>query len=151
MSKHIMQHTQTGKTMIVQIYGVTTPEDGKAVAALGANRIGLVLCDDPALTHDGVSDEEAKAILAAQPPNITVCGLTFSTNPDEIEQMVRTIKPHVLHLTITPDLFPIKVIRKLKQRLPGLQIMQAITVLGLDRLTVHQQSIFKADQKRFYS
>ena len=108
--------------------GVTTPEDGVAVAELGAERIGLVLCEDPALTHDGVSNDEAKAIMAALPPNVTVCGLTFSTEPDEIEEMVRTIRPHVLHLTVTPDLFPIKAISKLKQRLPGLQVMQAIAV-----------------------
>ncbi|MCC6904642.1 MAG: phosphoribosylanthranilate isomerase [Anaerolineae bacterium] len=127
--------------MIVQIYGVTTVEDGIAVAKLGAERIGLVLCEDERLTHDGVSNAEAQAIMAALPPHVVVTGLTFSTDADEIEEQMRTVKPHVLHLTVTPDLFPIAAIRRLKAKLPGIEVMQAIPVSGPE--AVEQALLFE--------
>jgi phosphoribosylanthranilate isomerase len=53
--------------LITQIYGITTPDDAAAVAALGAERIGVVVCEDASLRPDGNSLDEARAIIEAIP------------------------------------------------------------------------------------
>jgi phosphoribosylanthranilate isomerase len=113
--------------MITQIYGITDPDYAVEVCHLGADRIGLVICEDESITPDGLTMEEARAIKAVVPDEVTVIGLTFSTDLDEIEAMVRELGADVLHLSAIDVLGPGEV-RKLLQRVPGLKVMQAIPV-----------------------
>ena len=51
--------------MIVQIYGITDAGDAKKCAELGAQRIGVVVCEDETQTPDGNSIEQAREIPTA--------------------------------------------------------------------------------------
>jgi phosphoribosylanthranilate isomerase len=91
--------------VLVQIYGLTTAADAKAVDELGADHIGVVLNEglgtwdsvDPA-TALAVRDEVSAARLVA---------LSLSTEPRQITSTVELIDPDIVHLArgfaIDPD------------------------------------------------
>jgi phosphoribosylanthranilate isomerase len=71
----------------VKICGVTTIEDARLAADLGASAIGIVLWPD---SQRYVERAKAKDIVAALPPFISVVGV-FVNQPDEAEEIARDI------------------------------------------------------------
>lgn len=69
----------------VKICGITRPEDGLAAARAGADAIGLVFYEP---SPRCVSLEQARAVVAALPPFVSVVGL-FVDAP--IEQLTETL------------------------------------------------------------
>jgi len=115
--------------VIVQIYGVLTPEDGVMVASLGAQHIGVVVGEQKS-TPDEVDFATARAIFAALPPQTVKVALTISTDLAEIEKMVRAVQPDILHLSSDMDHPDPAAMQTLRRRLPGLPLMRAISVAG---------------------
>ncbi len=118
--------------MIVQIYTMQSPDEARAVAALGVNHVGVT----PARRGlpGEVSFEQAREILMALPESATGVALSVEEDLDEIVAMVQAVRPDILHLcglqgTVTPD-----DVRTLRARLPGQLIMQAISVGGPDAI-----------------
>lgn len=72
----------------VKICGLTRPEDARAAVALGADAIGLVFYPP---SPRNVEIEQARAIVAALPPFVTVVGLFV----DETEARVRDVLAQV--------------------------------------------------------
>ena len=70
----------------IKICGITRPEDARAAAELGADAIGLV-CYAPSPRNVGV--EQARAIIAAVPPFVTVVGLFVDPSQDQVESVLR--------------------------------------------------------------
>ncbi|MBS1860620.1 MAG: phosphoribosylanthranilate isomerase [Actinobacteria bacterium] len=118
--------------MKTQIYGITTVEDAVAVARLGADRMGLVVCEDESLTPDGISVAEAREIMAALPETVIVNALIFSNQVDELEETVRAVGAKAVHLSALPGIpeMPVAEAEALLKRVPGLEIMMAIPVGG---------------------
>jgi phosphoribosylanthranilate isomerase len=71
----------------VKICGVTTIEDARLAADLGASAIGIVLWPD---SPRYVERAKAKDIVAALPPFISAVGV-FVNQPDEAEEIARDI------------------------------------------------------------
>jgi len=71
----------------VKICGVTTIEDARLAADLGASAIGIVLWPD---SQRYVERAKAKDIVAALPPFISAVGV-FVNQPDEAEEIARDI------------------------------------------------------------
>ncbi len=114
--------------MKVQIYTMQTPQEARDVIALGVDHIG-VTPSERGLPGE-VSPEEARAIVDAARGLATTVALSVEADPDAIVRMVETVAPDVLHLcglegTFTPD-----DVRALRERIPGVAIMQAIAVGG---------------------
>lgn len=114
--------------MKVQIYTMQTPEEAQAVSAAGVDHIGVT----PA--HRGLPGEvdfdTARAICAAVGPHVIKVALSVETDPDAITLMVLTVRPDVLHLCGLAGAVPPEAVRMLRARLPGVRIMQAISVTG---------------------
>lgn len=116
--------------MIVQIYTSQTPDEARAIAELGVDHIGVT----PA--HRGLPGEvdyaTARAIMGALPESAVGVALSVEEDLDQIIEMVAEVRPDILHLCGLQDAVPPDAVRALRGRLPGLRIMQAISVAGAD-------------------
>jgi len=72
----------------IKICGITRPDDGVAVAAAGADAIGLVFYGP---SPRNVSIEQAQAVVAALPPFVTVVGLFVNAGEDEIREVLEAV------------------------------------------------------------
>jgi phosphoribosylanthranilate isomerase len=68
--------------------GLTTPDDGRAAAAAGADAVGLVF----AKSERRVSIEEARAIVRELPPSILRFAVFVAADPAEIRRVVAEVE-----------------------------------------------------------
>lgn len=112
----------------VQIYGIRTVEDARMVIDMGGHHIG-VSYGKIKRTPGQLTCEKAKEIFEGVQPEAVKIGLTVAEDIDEITENLKVVLPDVLHLSgdiegITPEQ-----VQELRNRFPGLKIMQAIPVL----------------------
>ncbi len=115
--------------MIVQIYGVMSPDDGALVAALGADQIGVVV-GERGTAWDEVNFETANRIFDAINEKVTKVALTLSTEAAEMEAVIGAVRLDVLHLAAGIDGVAADQVADLKQRHPGLRVIRTIPVTG---------------------
>jgi phosphoribosylanthranilate isomerase len=112
----------------IQIYTMQTPEEARAVAALGVDHLGVT----PA--QHGLPGEvdfaTARAILEAVGGQALCVALSVDTDPDAILAMVRAVEPDILHLCGLTGSLPPQAVRELRTELAGPPVMQAISVTG---------------------
>lgn len=120
--------------MKTQIYTMQTIEEAQAVVALGVEHIGITPSN---LGLPGEVDfATARAIVEAVGDTAVTVALSVESNLDAIETMVKAVRPDILHLcglenTLLPD-----AVQALRERLPNLPIMQAISVAGPEAIEV---------------
>jgi phosphoribosylanthranilate isomerase len=85
--------------VIAQVYGITTVDDARLVAALGADHVGVVPETTPE-NWDGVTVEEANAILAVL-TGVTTVVLSLGTTPDAVVATARSVPGDVVHVVRT--------------------------------------------------
>ena len=120
--------------MRTQIYTMQTPDEAQAVVALGVDHIGVT----PA--NSGLPGEvdfaTARAIVETVGDSAVCVALTVESDLKAIETMVREVGPDILHLCGLEDTLPPDAVRALRDRLPDLPIMQAVSVGGPEALDV---------------
>lgn len=114
--------------MIVQIYTMQTPAEAIAVAGLGVNHLG-VTPGNYGLPGE-VDLATARAITQALKGQATSVALTVDQDLAAIAAMVEAVQPDILHLCGLTGSLPPTAVGELRVRLPGLPIMQAISVAG---------------------
>lgn len=72
----------------VKICGITRPEDGVAVAEAGGDAVGLVFYGP---SPRNVSLGQARAVVAALPPFVTVVGLFVNASDDEVCEVLDAV------------------------------------------------------------
>ena len=122
--------------MHIQIYTMQTPDEAQAVAALGVDHIG-VTPSERGLPGE-VSFEAARAIVAALPPGAVSVALSVERDPADVVAMVQAVQPDVLHLCGLDGTFTPAQVGALRERLPGVQIMQAVAVGGPEAVQTAQ-------------
>jgi phosphoribosylanthranilate isomerase len=115
--------------VVVQIYGVTTPDDASLVARLGADHVGVAV-DESGLAPDGVAVEDAARILAAVPDGVVRVALTLSRDPQDINTVCAVVAPDVLHTAADVDVFSAESVLDLKSHHPAVKVMRTIPVDG---------------------
>ena len=120
------------KLMKIQIYTMQSPAEALAVAHLGVDHIGITP-SDIGLPGE-VSFDLAREIVTAVRGVATCVALTVETDLDAIETMVQAVRPDILHLCALEGALPPAEVKKLRTRLPGVPIMQAISVAGEDTI-----------------
>lgn len=118
--------------MKVQVYTMQTPYEAQAVAARGVDHIGITP-SDRGLPGE-ISLAMARAIVEAAPAGVTTVALSVEEDLDAICAMARAVQPDILHLCALAGTVPPDAVRALRERLPGLPIMQAISVGGPDAI-----------------
>jgi phosphoribosylanthranilate isomerase len=86
--------------VIAQVYGVTTVEDARMVAALGADHVGVVP-ETTADNWDGVDVDTANAILRSLPASVTGIVLSLATDVDAVVATARAVPADVVHVVRT--------------------------------------------------
>jgi len=112
----------------IQIYTMQTPEEARAVAALGVDQLGVTPAQHG--LPGEVDSATARAILEAVRGRALCVALSVDTDPDAILAMVRAVEPDILHLCGLTGSLPPQAVRELRTQLAGLPVMQAISVTG---------------------
>lgn len=120
--------------MRTQIYTMQTIDEAQAVVALGVDHIG-VTSGNSGLPGE-VDFATARAIVDAVGNTAVTVALSVESNLNAIETMIQAVCPDILHLcglenTLLPD-----AVRTLRERLPNLVIMQAVSIAGPEALGV---------------
>jgi phosphoribosylanthranilate isomerase len=114
--------------MKVQIYTMQFVEEALQVAALGADHLGLTPSQ---IGLPGEIDFWTAREIVETVDDLAVCvALTVETEEKEIIRMARAVQPDILHLCSLEETFPPDDVRRLRDKLPDLPIMQAISVSG---------------------
>ncbi len=120
--------------MIVQLYTMQSPEEALACAAAGAQHIGLT--PPQGLPGELPSLEAMRDIVDAVGDGARCVALTVDMDPTRIIAMVEVVRPAILHLCpLAEDSSPGQV-AALRARLPGIPIMQAVSVTGPESVAV---------------
>lgn len=117
--------------VIVQIYGIKTIEDARRVVDLGADHIGVSF-GEVKRTPGQLTGSRARELFSAVQPHAVKVGLTVCESLEEITRdldALKPVQPDVLHLSGDIEGLSPSEIAVLRDRYPGLKIMQAIPVL----------------------
>lgn len=113
----------------VQIYTFQSVEEALAAVEAGVDHIGLTPTSGQNLPGE-IDIATTKAIIDAVGSKAVRVALTVDNNPQSIAEMVKTVKPDVLHLCgLTGSMAP-QDVSALRSLIPGVKIMQAISVAG---------------------
>lgn len=114
--------------MKIQIYTMQSPDEARAVAALGVDHLGVT---PSCLGLPGEVDfATARQIVEAVRGLAVSVALSVEADLAAIEAMVQAVQPDILHLCALEGALPPVAVQILRARLPGLPIMQAISVTG---------------------
>jgi phosphoribosylanthranilate isomerase len=112
--------------VIVQIYGITHPDDARMVAQSGCDNVGVVL-DEGFGTWDGVDAPTARAIRS-ELSGVTVVALSLATDADRILRTVEVVDPQVVHLVRVTEAWQPHDVVALRDRLGDVAIMLTVGV-----------------------
>ncbi|SMQ75703.1 phosphoribosylanthranilate isomerase [Devosia lucknowensis] len=122
--------------MIVQIYTMQTVEEALQAAAVGVDYLG-VTPSDRGLPGE-IDFETAREIVDALEGKAKRVALSVESDIEDIADMVRAVRPDVLHLCGDIDLVTPGQVGKLRDILkgafPALEILQAIPMTGPEAL-----------------
>lgn len=115
--------------VIIQVYGIRTVEDARMVIEMGGHYLG-VSYGKIKRTPGQLTCERAKEIFEGVQPEAVRIGLTVAEDIDEITENLKEAYPDVVHLSGDIEGITPAQVQELKNRFPGLKIMQAIPVLA---------------------
>jgi phosphoribosylanthranilate isomerase len=114
--------------VIVQLYTMQSPEEAIACIEAGADHVGIT--PPQGLPGELPSLEAMREIVDAVGDRARVIALTVSMDPDWVIEMVRVVRPAILHFCpLAGDVTPSQV-AAIRVLLPGTQVMQAVSVTG---------------------
>lgn len=114
--------------MKVQIYTMQSIDEALAVIEKGVDHIGLT---PSAIGLPGeIAHSTARAIVDAVGSRAVTVALSVESELDAIVTMVNAVNPDILHLCGLENTLAPEAVGKLRERLPGLAIMQAVSVAG---------------------
>jgi phosphoribosylanthranilate isomerase len=122
--------------VLVQIYGITTPEDAEMVNALAPDNVGVVL-DEGFETWDGV-DEATARLIVSELTDVTVVALSLAIERDRILRTVEVVSPSVLHLVRAGGEMPPELLVSLRDELDPIRLMLTVPVLNQASVTQAQ-------------
>lgn len=112
----------------VQIYTMQSVDEARAVADLGVDHVGVTPTERP--LPGAISNDLAAEICSAIRGSATSVALSVEADVDAIADMVKAVRPDVLHLCGPPGSVTPATIERLRTRTPGMAIMQAVAVAG---------------------
>jgi phosphoribosylanthranilate isomerase len=121
---------RSNRSMIIQIYAFTDPEEARLAAQMGVDQIGFV-AGDYGMVPAELNFKQAREMVEALPENARASALTMATEVDEIVRMAQAVRPHIIHISTDMEAVDLTKMRELKRRLPPeILVMKAISVAG---------------------
>jgi phosphoribosylanthranilate isomerase len=106
----------------VKICGITQPDQGQAIAALGVHALGFI-CVPPSPRY--VTAQQIRQIVDGLPPDVDRVGVFMNADFEEIVETVKVAKLTSLQLHGNED--P-EFCRELRSALPGIELIKAFRV-----------------------
>ena len=128
--------------MFVQIYGLTTPEDARAVDLLRPDTVGVVL-DEDVPTWDSVDADTARQIVTSV-SHARVVGLSLSTDPARILATAGILGPDIVHLARAHAIEE-EALHRIRAAVKPAQLMLTVPVDGPGSVSVAQRLAGYAD------
>lgn len=129
--------------MIVQLYTMQSPAEALACVGAGADHVGLT--PPQGLPGELPSLLAMREIVDAVGDRARCVALTVDMDHGRIEQLVQVVRPAILHLCpLAQDVTPAAV-AALRVRLPGMPIMQAVSVTGPESIAEAREYAEVAD------
>ncbi len=120
--------------MKVQIYTMQTVEEALEIVSLGVDHIGIT---PSSIGLPGEIDfNTGRAIVDRVGGSAACVALTVESDFKAIENMVKAVQPDILHLCGLENSIPPQAVLELRDLLPDMPIMQAISIAGSDALEV---------------
>jgi phosphoribosylanthranilate isomerase len=114
--------------MIVQVYGITTPEDARVVVEAGADHVGVVL-DEGFGTWDSVDETTARQIVAELAGNdVTTVGLSLATDADAIRRTIDLLTPDIAHVVKVTEHWQPDEVATLRAAIAPIALMLTVAV-----------------------
>ena len=113
--------------MITQIYSIQTPEEGVMCAEKGADYVGVAVSTGADLPSE-VSVEKCKEIFDAIGDRAKKVVIVVTKTDEPIYDPVAYLKPDVIHLCGYDYMATPEFCRKVKELVPGIEVLQAIGV-----------------------
>jgi len=118
----------------VQIYTMQSVQEALDIAALGVDHLGLT---PSYIGLPGEIDFQTAREIVEAVGNSAICvALTVESEIREILRMVKAVQPDILHLCSLENTFLPEEVQKLRDQIPDLPIMQAVSVSGPNALEV---------------
>jgi phosphoribosylanthranilate isomerase len=113
--------------MIVQVYGITTPDDARVVVEAGADHVGVVL-DEGFGTWDSVDETAARHILTELADDVTTVGLSLATGADAIRRTIDTLTPDIAHVVNVTEHWQPDEVARLRDTIAPIALMLTVAV-----------------------
>lgn len=114
--------------MLTQIYEVSTPEEARAISAIGVAHVGILVGNGEFPRELPLS--AAADVAAAVLPPAKVSALFLTADVSLIEDWATKLAPAIVHLGAAPELLSPGQVARLKHKLPGGLLMRSIPVTG---------------------
>lgn len=124
--------------MIVQIYEITSPEEGKKIAELGVDFIGVVVGEGKYYSGD-MSFDRTKEIFQVLPKTAKRVALSLSNDLEELSEVIINTNPDILHMAAMPNSLSLANTLNLKKQFPNIKIMRSIPVIDRNSIDLAKQ------------
>ena len=120
--------------MLTQIYEISTPEEARAISAIGIDHIGILVGNGEFPRELPV--ERAAEVAAAVLPSSKVSALFLTADTSLIEKWARELCPAIIHLGAAPELLSPADLATLKAKLPGMTFVRSVPVVGEESIAI---------------
>jgi phosphoribosylanthranilate isomerase len=121
--------------VIVQVFAIKSIQEMQMCIDAGLDRWGLEVGKKGIMPSE-MSFEKTREIFAATPSNYPKMALSIETDIEALVEIVSETRPDLLHLCGDIRQLPPEGVSELRKRIPGVGIIQAIPVTGLEALEI---------------
>src|SRR5581483_2122555 len=122
--------------MLTQIYEISSPDEARAISAMGIDHVGVLVGDGEFPREQSLS--QARDIAADLLSGAKLSALFLTARTDFIIAWARQLKPAILHLGAAPDLLGPDQVSIIKDALPECLIMRSVPVVNDESLRIAQ-------------
>ena len=121
--------------MIVQVFAIKSVQEMQMCIDAELDRWGLAVGKRGIMPGE-LSFEKTRKIFKATPANYPKMALTIDTDIDDLVEIVTETKPDLLHLCGDIEDLPPEEVYELRKKIPGVEIIQAIPIIGHQSLNI---------------
>lgn len=121
--------------MIVQVYAIKYIQEMQMCIDAGLDRWGLEVGKKGIMPSE-MTFEKTRQVFKATPANYPKMALTIDTDIDDLVEIVTETKPDLFHLCGNIEELPPEEVYELQKKIPGVEIIQAIPIIGPESLDI---------------
>ncbi len=121
--------------MLVQVYAIKSVQEMQMCIDAGLDRWGLEVGNKGIMPSE-MNFAKTREVFAATPAAYPRMALSIETDLEALTEIAEETKPDILHLCGDITQLPPGGVRVLRDRIPGVEIVQAIPMTGPDALEI---------------